>query len=149
MSCEQGIDAYGAADLCARVLRVPELDQLAAEEALNGAIVASPSVVAGASPAKPGDMVSLFGTGFGDTNPSFLAGALATGKPLDPADHGQDRRMTLASSDVLYAGLSPGSSAASINSMYEFRSYSPTGDIPVTITIGGVGTQAGATIPVQ
>ncbi|MGB6944587.1 MAG: choice-of-anchor V domain-containing protein [Bryobacteraceae bacterium] len=129
----------------------PNSKSVAAEEAATGAIVASPSVVAGASPAKPGDIVSLFGTGFGDTNPSLQAGALATGiatltnQQITVTIGGT----TLASSDVLYAGLSPGS----IDGLYQFNvqipADAPSGDVPVTISIGGVQTQAGATIPIQ
>ncbi len=129
----------------------PNSKSVAAEEATTGTIVANPSVVAGASPAKPGDIVSLFGTGFGDTNPPLLpAGALATGiaylsNPITVTIGGT----TLASSDVLYAGLSPGS----INGLYQFNvripADAPSGDVPVTISIGGFQTQAGATIPIQ
>jgi uncharacterized protein (TIGR03437 family) len=128
----------------------PKSMSVAAEEAATGAIVANPSVVAGASPAKPGDIVSLFGTGFGDTNPSLPAGALATGiayltNQITVTIGGT----TLASSDVLYAGLSPGS----INGLYQFNvripAGTPSGDVPVTISIGGSQTQAGATIPIQ
>jgi uncharacterized protein (TIGR03437 family) len=57
--------------------------------------------------------------------------------------------VTLSSSDVLYAGLSP----QSISGLYQINVRIPAstgaGDIPVTITIGGVQTQSGATIPVQ
>jgi uncharacterized protein (TIGR03437 family) len=56
---------------------------------------------------------------------------------------------TLAPSDVLYAGLSPGS----ISGLYQFNIRIPstgsTGEVPVTISIGGSETQAGATIPIQ
>jgi uncharacterized protein (TIGR03437 family) len=57
--------------------------------------------------------------------------------------------VTLSPSDVLYAGLSP----TSISGLYQFNvripPSTPSGDIPVTIAIGGFSTQAGATIPVQ
>jgi len=56
---------------------------------------------------------------------------------------------TLASSDVSYAGLSPGS----ISGLYQFDVRIPAGtaggEVPVTISGGGVQTQSGATIPVQ
>jgi uncharacterized protein (TIGR03437 family) len=56
---------------------------------------------------------------------------------------------TLAPSDILYAGLSPGS----ISGLYQFNvripSTAPSGEVPVTISIGGSETQAGATIPIQ
>jgi len=112
-------------------------------------IVANPSVVPGASPARPGDVVTLYGTGFGDTNPLATAGQLDSGiASLTNSITVQIGSVTLSPSDVLYAGLSPGS----ISGLYQFNvripSTTPSGDIPVTIMIGGVPTPAG-TIPVQ
>jgi uncharacterized protein (TIGR03437 family) len=123
---------------------------IAAEEAVTGKIVANPSVIPGASPAKPGDIVALYGTGFGDTTPIVPAGQLATGQATLPtgAITVMIGTTTLASTDVLYAGLTPGS----ISGLYQFNvripASAPNGDIPVTITIGGVQTPS-ATIPVQ
>jgi uncharacterized protein (TIGR03437 family) len=128
----------------------PNSTSIAAEEAVTGSLVADSSVVAGASPASPGDIVSLYGTGFGDTSAPFVAGQLATGiamltNPITVTIGGT----ALAASDILYAGLSPGS----INGLYQFNvripSTAPTGEVPVTISIGGVETQAGVTIPIQ
>ena len=113
--------------------------------------VANPSVVPGATPARPGDIVTLYGTGFGDTNPSVPAGQLAPSgtSPLTNSITVQIGSVTLSPSDVLYAGLSPGS----IGGLYQFNvripPTTPSGDIPVTITIGGFSTQTGATIPVH
>ena len=128
----------------------PNSTSIAAEEASNGALVADPSVVMGASPAQPGDVVSLFGTGFGAVNPAVAPGALAAGmatvaNPVTVTIGG----ITLPSSDILYAGLSPGS----ISGLYQFNvripATAPTGDVPVTISISGAATQSGVTIPIQ
>ena len=123
---------------------------IAALFANSANIVARPSVVPGASPAKPGDIISLFGTGFGDTNPSVATGQLASGvSPLVNSVTVSIGGIALAPGDVSYAGLSPGS----IGGLYQFNvripASAPSGDLPVVITIGGVQTQAGATIPVQ
>jgi uncharacterized protein (TIGR03437 family) len=128
----------------------PNSMSIAAEEAGTASIVADSSVVAGASPAKPGDIVSLFGTGFGDTNPPVPAGQLASGlASLTSQITVTIGTTTLAPSDILYAGLSPGS----ISGLYQFNvripSSAPSGEVPVTISIGGLQTQAGATIPIQ
>jgi len=125
---------------------------IAAEEAATGSLVANSSLVTGAAPANPGDIVSLFGTGFGATNPLVPSGQLATGMATlvtqDPITV-TIGTTTLASSDVLYAGLSPGS----ISGLYQFNvripAGTPSGNVPVSITIGGVSTQSGVTIPVQ
>jgi len=123
---------------------------IAALVAGTGTIVASPSVVPGARPAHPGEIVSLFGTGFGDTNPSVPAGQLDSGiASLTSSLTVMIGGVTLSPSDVQYAGLSPGS----ISGLYQINARvpatTPAGDIPVTITIGGSQTQSGATIPVQ
>jgi len=128
----------------------PNSTSIAAEEAATGSLVANSSVVTGAAPARAGDIVSLFATGFGDTNPFVPAGQLASGMAtLVNQVTVTIATTTLASSDVLYAGLSPGS----ISGLYQFNvripAGTPSGNVPVTITIGGVSTQSGVTIPVQ
>jgi uncharacterized protein (TIGR03437 family) len=125
---------------------------IAAEDAVAFTIIASPSVVPGARPAHPGEIVSLFGTGFGDTNPLVPAGQIDSGianvtSPITVTIGS----VTLSPSDVLYAGLSP----QSISGLYQINvripASTPAGDIPVTITMmnGAQTTQSGATIPVQ
>jgi uncharacterized protein (TIGR03437 family) len=128
----------------------PNSTSIAAEEASTGTLVADSSVVTGAAPANPGDIVSLFGTGFGAVSPAVAAGQLATGMAsLTNSVTVAIGGTTLAAADVLYAGLSPGS----ISGLYQFNvripSTAPSGEVPVTITIGGVQTQSGVTIPIQ
>ena len=128
----------------------PNSMSIAAEEAGTGALVAESSVVAGASPAKPGDIVSLFGTGFGDTSPLVQPGQIDAGiASLANSIEVTIGSAQLAPSDVLYAGLSPGS----ISGLYQFNvripAGTPSGNIPVSISIGGGETQPGATIPIQ
>jgi uncharacterized protein (TIGR03437 family) len=128
----------------------PNSTSVAAEQAVTGSIVANSSVVAGASPAKSGDIVSLFGTGFGDTNPPVSSGQMASGMAsLTGQITVSIGNVTIGGSDILYAGLSPGS----ISGLYQFNVRIPegtgSGDVPVSISIGGIQTQAGATIPIQ
>ena len=115
-----------------------------------GKLVANPAVLASGTPAHPGDVVVLYGTGFGVTNPVYQAGELvpslaALRDPFQVIIGG----VTLAPADVLYAGLAP----ASISGLYQFNVRIPPsvgdGDIPVSITLGSYKTQAGATIPVK
>ena len=71
----------------------PNSTSIAAEEAETDRMVADSSVVAGASPAKPGDVVSLFGTGFGDTESRGCSrGNWPLEWPLDEFHHSHDRR---------------------------------------------------------
>jgi uncharacterized protein (TIGR03437 family) len=128
----------------------PNSKSIAAQVGGSSAIIANPAVVAGGRPAQPGEVITLYGTGFGDTNPSVTTGQLAAGaaalvNPITVTIGGT----TLSAQDVLYAGLSPGS----INGLYQFNVRVPTstpdGDVPTSIAIGGFQTQSGTTIPVK
>lgn len=112
--------------------------------------VANPSVHPAGRPAKPGDVISLFGTGFGPTEPVYQAGEI----PPAAANLRDPYRITiggapLAPADILYAGIAP----RSISGLYQFNVRIPAtagaGDLPVVVEIGGVRTQDGATIPVR
>jgi uncharacterized protein (TIGR03437 family) len=115
----------------------------------ENAVVADPSVHPQGSPAKPGDVVVLFGTGFGYTDPVWQPGEFAT-KPsaLRDAYTVTVGGVPVAAADILYAGTSPDAPG-----LYQFNIRLSTtladGDVPVVVRIGGVETQAGATIPVK
>ena len=114
-------------------------------------IIANPSVVPGARPAHPGEIVSLFGTGFGATNPAVPPGQLDAGiASLTNPITVMIGSVTLSPSDVLYAGLSPGSISGLYQINVRIPASTPTGDIPVNISMAGGAfqTQSGATIPV-
>jgi uncharacterized protein (TIGR03437 family) len=123
---------------------------IAAQFANTSNVVANPTVVPAGRPAKPGDVVTLYGTGFGPTDPAVAPGALATGisrvtTPVTVAIGG----VTLAAQDVLYVGLSPGSISGLYQLNVRIPASTPDGDIPVVATAGGVQTQSGAVIPVK
>ena len=123
---------------------------IAAQIAGSSIPVADPMLVPGGRPAKPGEFVTLYGTGFGDTNPLVPVGEIASGgATLTNSITVTLGTTPLAASDVEYAGESPGS----IGGLYQINIKIPTttgnGDIPVTIKIGGFQTQTGLTIPVQ
>ena len=111
--------------------------------------VADPAVVPGGRAAKPGEVVTLYGTGFGATSKNLDAGKVAS-----EASEILDRitvtigGVILAGFDVTYAGLSPGS----ISGLYQFNvkvPVVPDGNTPVSIDIAGAKTQTGAFIPVR
>lgn len=123
---------------------------IAAQFAGTANPVADPSVIPGAKAAKPGDLLTLYGTGFGPTDPLIQAGDVADGQakvtsPITVTIGG----VTLAPTDILYAGLSPGS----ISGLYQFNvrvpSTAPDGDVPVVIQSGSSKTQDGVSIPVK
>ncbi len=119
----------------------------------NFDIVGDPAVIRAdrpVRPAKPGDVVSLFGTGFGLTDPVFQTGEIAFGLPrLQAPVSVTIGSLTLRDQDVMYAGLSPGS----ITGLYQLNVRIPDsaadGDIPVVVRVGGLQTQDGATIAIK
>jgi uncharacterized protein (TIGR03437 family) len=99
--------------------------------------------------ASPGDIVTLYGTGFGPTNPFYLPGQFSSGQavllqPVTVTIAG----IALAAEDILYAGLSPDAPG-----FYQFDlrvpASTPDGAVSVSMSIGNFQTQAGVTIPVK
>ncbi len=112
--------------------------------------LAPASVSPRARAARPGEIVSLFATGLGVTEPVYQAGEVP-----DRVARMRDNitvtfgGLTLASDDVLYAGLSPGS----ISGLYQINIRIPAatgdGDVQVAVQAGGLSSPAGFTIPVR
>ncbi|MGI8742658.1 MAG: choice-of-anchor V domain-containing protein [Bryobacteraceae bacterium] len=122
---------------------------IAAQFAGTANVVANPSKYAEGKPAKPGDILTLYATGLGLTNPAVKPGDLAVGAaPITTPITVMIGSVTLSPADVLYAGLSPGS----ISGLYQINirvpAGVPSGDVPVTITMGGFTSQPQATIPI-
>jgi uncharacterized protein (TIGR03437 family) len=122
---------------------------IAAQFAGTANVVANPASVTGGKAAKPGDIVTLYATGLGPTNPPLAPGVQATGvspttNPVTVTIGG----ITLSPADVLYAGLSPNS----ISGLYQINvrvpAGVPAGDVPVTMTIGGISSVGGTTLPI-
>jgi uncharacterized protein (TIGR03437 family) len=116
--------------------------------------IADPAVVSTGRPAKPGDVVLLYATGLGATNPAFPAGAILDPSTTAPLPTGTAFSVTiggttLAPSDVLYAGATPGS----ISGLYQINARipasTPDGDVPISISAGGAASPSGTTINVK
>ncbi len=107
------------------------------------------SIVTFTAPAKPGDIVVLYGTGFGYSNPVWQPGEFSNGlSPVRDPYVVMVGGAELPAANILYAGLS---SAAP--GLYQFNLKLPDGladgDAPLSIRIGGYQTQAGLVIPVK
>jgi uncharacterized protein (TIGR03437 family) len=104
-------------------------------------LLADPSAVPGSVPAKPGDIVVLWATGFGSTLPEVQAGITVTGAPAALALPS----VTVAGlpAQVIGVALSPGS-AGMYQIAIQLPDAVPTGNVSVRATVGGVQTQAGA-----
>ena len=112
--------------------------------------LADAAAISGARPARPGDWIILYGTGFGLTQPVYQAGELPAGAaPLGNPVTVSIGGTTLSAGDIIYAGLAPGS----ISGLYQFNVRIPDnaspGDAPVAATIGGVQSPSGVTIPIR
>ena len=110
----------------------------------NYTYVGAASVVAGATPAVPGEVVLLYGTGFGPTDPATPTDQLVASPASLPANSVQ---ITLGgvAANVVFAGLTE-------SGLYQFDvtvPSLPSGDAAVVATIGGVATQTGVSITIQ
>ena len=123
---------------------------IAAVNALTGGYVGSAGLIPGASstPAKPGDILTLFGTAFGATDPAFDPGVLPGSAaqvtaPLSIVFGG----VTLAASDILYVGVTQFAGLYQVN--LRVPDGVADGDQPLVITVGGVSSPANAFITVS
>ena len=123
---------------------------IAAINAISDGYIGAPGLISGATftPAKPGDYLSLFATGFGATNPSFAPGVLPSGianvtAPVSITFGG----VTLTPSRDLVRGLSQFAGLYQVN--IQVPAGVPDGNQPLAITVGGVASPASAFITVQ
>ena len=102
------------------------------------------SVIGTTSPAAPGEVILLYGNGFGTTNPAAVNGqVLAAAAPLlvPPTI-----KFGTATANVVFAGLSA-------TGLYQFNVTVPTGlpdgDAAVVATVGGASSPAGALVTIK
>jgi len=123
---------------------------VAATDTISGALRASPTLFPGSgiSAAKPGSYVTIYATGFGDTDPSYAPGDFPSGIGRAKGVvrillNGQ----VLPGDNVLYAGVTPNSPG-----LYQLNLLLPTttspGDLTLVIEIGGIQSPAGAYLTV-
>jgi uncharacterized protein (TIGR03437 family) len=116
---------------------------VAAVNALSGAYVGPTNLGAAFAPAHPGDLVTIYASGFGPTNPPVAPGAVAVGQAqvTSPVTVTLGS-VTLDASNVLYAGAAPGEPISQLN--IRIPSGIPTGNQPLQIQIGGIASPPGA-----
>lgn len=118
-------------------------DYAAASRLPDYAPVGDPSVVPGAVAPKPGDVVVLWGTGFGATNPAAPAGVLVSGAPV--AVTMPTVTVGGVAAPVVSAVLTPGD-AGLYQVTIQIPATGASGAVPVLATVGGVQTAGGVTI---
>jgi uncharacterized protein (TIGR03437 family) len=114
---------------------------LHADYSIIGATTLFPNL---STPAKPGETIVLYGTGFGATSPAYPGGQMITQSYPLPTMPTVTIGGTAAT--VTYAGLT-GAGLYQIN--VTVPASTPNGDMPVVATINGASTQAGAIVTVQ
>ncbi|HUA83172.1 MAG TPA: Ig-like domain-containing protein [Bryobacteraceae bacterium] len=124
---------------------------VAATDSLSGALLASPALFPGSGivAAQPGEYVTIYGTGFGPTSPAVAPGTFfAQLAPVSAAVTVTLGGTTLPAANVQYAGLTPNSPG-----LYQLNillpADTPSGDLPLVITVGGASSSAGAYLTVQ
>ena len=94
--------------------------------------------------AKAGDIVELFGVGFGPTSPSVTPGAVFSGSAATT---------NAVSLSINKVSVSPSFAGLSAAGLYQINFTVPaglgTGDVPLVATVGGVSTQPGVVISLQ
>ncbi|MEO5924722.1 MAG: hypothetical protein ABIR70_12935 [Bryobacteraceae bacterium] len=123
---------------------------VAATDTITGALRASPTLFPGSGIAapKPGSYVTIYATGFGDTDPSFTPGDFP---PAIGRAKGNIRVLlngtALPAENVLYAGVTPNSPG-----LYQLNLLIPAGttagDLSLVIEIAGIQSPAGAYLTV-
>ena len=124
------------------------------KDGLRKSVAVDPSEVPGATPAVPGEFISLFATGFGPTDPPFNAGEV----PQTEVPPGTAELTNLVSvaigglpvpdQDIFYAGVAP-CCAGLYQLVVKVPDNAPDGDLPVVATVGGVSTPNGPYVTVK
>src|ERR1041385_6717495 len=107
----------------------------------DNALLGNPASIPGTVAAKPGDVLILWATGFGPTNPAVSAGVVVTGAPAATTAP----TITLANSmnaNVIGTALSPGS-AGLYQIAIQLPGNVPTGNVAIQASVGGVQSAAG------
>ena len=123
---------------------------IAAVNAVTGTYVGSPGLLAGVTfgAAKPGDILTLFATGFGATDPPFGPGELpGVAAQVTGALSVTFGGVTLGASDILYAGVSQNAGLYQLN--IRVPDSVPDGDQSLVVNIGGISSPAGGYITVS
>jgi uncharacterized protein (TIGR03437 family) len=113
----------------------------------NGSLVGPANVLAGATPATPGEVIAVYGTGFGETTPAvdgLVASSSATLTTTPVITIGG------ASAAVTFAGLnSAGLDQINVTVPAVPAASTGTVDLPIRATLGAASTATGLFLTVQ
>ena len=116
---------------------------VAAVNAVSGALI-GPASLPGFGPAQSGDILTIYATGFGATNPTIVPGGTSAGVAAVSAATVRVRIGTvdLAPADILYVGASPASLIYQVN--LRVPAGLPNGNQPIQIFLNDVPSPANA-----
>jgi uncharacterized protein (TIGR03437 family) len=100
-----------------------------------------------ANPARPGEVLSVFASGLGTTNPAATNGVAATGSPLQTTTRPVTASIGGLSAPVSFSGLAPGF-AGLYQVNVQVPDTLPDGEQPLTISSADVSSNP-VTIPVH
>jgi trimeric autotransporter adhesin len=124
------------------------VNPIAAVDSLTGAYIGPQGLFTGVTPAKAGEFVTLYATGFGATNPSFAPGVLPGGiASVTASATVQIGAVTLNPSDILYVGVTGFAGLYQLN--LRVPSNVANGNQPLVITVGGVASSPNAFLAIQ
>ncbi len=122
---------------------------VALANAVTGALVGPANLLGGRlSPARPGDILTAYATGFGPLRPALATGQIPAGTaaalgPVSVTIGG----VALAPTDILYAGAAPGQVINQLN--FRIPMGAADGNQALRIFIGGIGSPPNAFVTIQ
>ena len=121
---------------------------IAAVDAVTGQLAGDPDLLPGVKGSRIGEVISLFATGLGETQPFFQAGEISSGLArMKDSVEIEWLGTVLRPEDILFAGLAPGS----ISGLYQVNvrvpaTARPGVHNPIKIRAGGVLSSDGTTL---
>jgi uncharacterized protein (TIGR03437 family) len=109
----------------------------------DNALIANPGAIPGTVAAKPGDIITLWGTGFGPTNPPTPAGVVAAGALITT-----NPTITLNNSvnAQVLGGAITGGSAGLYQINIQLPGNTPIGEVTIQASVGGFQSPANVRI---
>jgi uncharacterized protein (TIGR03437 family) len=144
--------AITLADYAPGLFRFLPSPAVAAVFASAGGLAGDPAAVPGAAKPRIGDVISIYATGLGVSEPVYQAGVLL-GRAVAPRARDEVTVIfngrVMDAADVLYVGLTPGSITGLWQINLRVPAFAaPGADNSVAVRVGGVSSPAGVFLPV-
>jgi uncharacterized protein (TIGR03437 family) len=121
---------------------------VAAVDALSGEFIGPATLGSAFRPARPGDVLTVYLTGAGPTEPAAAAGEIPQGiAPVSLPFQLQLGGQTVAPNNILYVGVAPTLVIYQLN--FRVPDTGQTGPQSLVLTVGGAASPAGANVEVR